>query len=368
METEPYLAQLLRGVNSEETSIVLRLLGLRWDEYEALKKKDIFGCEVVCGTDGYPQFIVSDNGHQVSAVEVASELFRKIKTAAEVCNEAPIDECYLTVPVYYNDHQREAIKTAARNAGMNVKELIIEPIAAVMSWCLNNERTLTVGEEVLVFDFGSEMLDISLLNFSVIDADDLNVGGNDVNIEIAKEVCKMVKDNEGISFDPLKTKKRERFLAACEEAKKQLASTKSTDIDLSDFSPDLDEIIFTDSELKHIVNHLFLNGINECIHRMTCKSDQTCEMITKVFMIGELSHLRAVREVLKNQFSHAIFPDINPETSVAEGALAMVRIKTKDISGIVDESISEKMNGVEWRMKWKEYLKESVLNDNKNCM
>ena len=26
------------------------------------------------------------------------------------------------------------------------------------------------------------------------------------------------------------------------------------------------------------------------------------------------------------------------------------------------------MNGVEWRMKWKEYLKESVLNSNKNCM
>ncbi|KAK8802589.1 hypothetical protein WA171_006268 [Blastocystis sp. BT1] len=32
------------------------------------------------------------------------------------------------------------------------------------------------------------------------------------------------------------------------------------------------------------------------------------------------------------------------------------------------ESISKKMNGVEWRMKWKEYLKESVLNSNKNCM
>ncbi|KAK8796357.1 hypothetical protein WA171_004318 [Blastocystis sp. BT1] len=32
------------------------------------------------------------------------------------------------------------------------------------------------------------------------------------------------------------------------------------------------------------------------------------------------------------------------------------------------ESTSKKMNGVEWRMKWKEYLKESVLNDNKNCM
>ena len=27
------------------------------------------------------------------------------------------------------------------------------------------------------------------------------------------------------------------------------------------------------------------------------------------------------------------------------------------------ESISKKINEVEWRMKWKEYLKESVLND-----
>ena len=32
------------------------------------------------------------------------------------------------------------------------------------------------------------------------------------------------------------------------------------------------------------------------------------------------------------------------------------------------KSISKKMNGVDWRMKWKEYLKESVLNSNKNCM
>ena len=31
-------------------------------------------------------------------------------------------------------------------------------------------------------------------------------------------------------------------------------------------------------------------------------------------------------------------------------------------------SMSGEVNGVEWRVKWKEYLKESVLNDNKNCM
>ena len=43
-------------------------------------------------------------------------------------------------------------------------------------------------------------------------------------------------------------------------------------------------------------------------------------------------------------------------------------IDNKNMSVDNVESISKKMNGVEWRMKWKEYLKESVLNDNKNCM
>ena len=43
-------------------------------------------------------------------------------------------------------------------------------------------------------------------------------------------------------------------------------------------------------------------------------------------------------------------------------------IENKNMSVDNVESTSKKVNGVEWRMKWKEYLKESVLNDNKNCM
>ena len=32
------------------------------------------------------------------------------------------------------------------------------------------------------------------------------------------------------------------------------------------------------------------------------------------------------------------------------------------------ELISEEMNEMNWSVNWKEYLKESTLNDNKNCM
>ena len=36
---------------------VKRLIGLKWDEYERIENKDMFGCEVVCGVDGYPRLI-----------------------------------------------------------------------------------------------------------------------------------------------------------------------------------------------------------------------------------------------------------------------------------------------------------------------
>ena len=65
-------------------SCVKRLIGLRYDEYLKLEKKDIFGCEVVRGDDGYPYFVVSEDGsRRVSCIDVACELFKWIKESAE---------------------------------------------------------------------------------------------------------------------------------------------------------------------------------------------------------------------------------------------------------------------------------------------
>ena len=337
----------VKGMTKFCVGCVKRLLGLTWDEYQHLEKKDIFGVDVVRGSDGYPRFVVSDDGRQVTCVEVASELFRRIKNDADALNGAPIDDCYVTVPANYKDNQREAIKDAARDAGLNVKAIIIEPTAAAMSWCFDNEKELVQGEKMLVFDFGGGTFDLSLLkydgngSFSVMDTDgDPKMGGNDVDAEIAKEVCRIVKDVEDIPFNPLRTKKRAQFLAVCEEAKTQLSSQKSASIDVSEFNPDLDtEIIFTREQLNDIVNRLFMSKINNCIDRMTNKPDRTCGVIKRVFMVGGSSRLLAVREAVKRRFSNAKFPDINPDTSVAEGALSIAKMQ-KEGKNKIHEAIN----------------------------
>lgn len=56
-------------------SCVKRLIGLSFQQYTKLEEKDIFGCDVAEGEDGYPEFIVSETGQRASCVDVAAELF-----------------------------------------------------------------------------------------------------------------------------------------------------------------------------------------------------------------------------------------------------------------------------------------------------
>ena len=301
-------------------SCVGRLLGLTWDEYQLLEKKDVFGVEVVCGSDGYPRFVVSDEGRQVTCIEVASELFHLVKSKADICNRASIDNCYVIIPATYKDAQRKVIKEAARIAGLNVKSIILKPVAVAMSWYFNHKYELTQNDIVLVFDFGRSSLDLSLLkydgngSFSVIDTNsNPTMGGDDVDAEIAWEISRKVKNTEGIPFNPLRTKKKAQFLAVCEEAKIQLSSENLVSIDVTAFSSDLDtEIDFTREQLNNIVNRLFLSKINGSIDHMISQSKRSCGVIKRVFMIGGSSRLISVRVAVKKRFSNAQFSYIDP--------------------------------------------------------
>jgi len=146
-------------------SCVKRLIGLSYDEYLHLPDQTVFGCEVKKGSDEKPCFVVSADGMEKDCIEVASELFNTIKKSAmRMNNHEEIDECYVTVPANYKDHQREAIMKAAQRAGLKVMSVVPEPTAAAMSWCFENKNSIGIGEKMLVFDFGGGTLDISVID------------------------------------------------------------------------------------------------------------------------------------------------------------------------------------------------------------
>lgn len=101
--------------------------------------------------------------------------------------------------------------------------------------------------------------------------------------------------------------------------------TYSAYIDVSILESDYGELLFTQVSLKDLVGQLC---INECIDRLMDQSNRTCRQVKRVFMVGGSSRLPGAREILEKRFSSAKFPEIDPDTSAAKGALVMAHLST----------------------------------------
>lgn len=306
-------------------SCVKRLIGLTYNEYLELPDRDIFGCPVVKGNDGYPRFIVSEGRKQKDCIEVASEIFKNIKSEAERMNDRrSIKNCYVTVPANYQETQRRAIMMAAEKAGMKVNSFFIEPTAAAMSWCHSHADKVEEGDIILVLDFGGGTLDLSLLRsqgdsrFKVIRTDgNPRLGGKDVDREVANVVCERL----GRDFGSFPAREQRRLLEQCEEVKIALGTQKSADVSMEEVNPNYDnDITLEQKDLAKILDDLFIPRIDTCVDRILQDFDSK---ISFVLMVGGSSRLYSIDTHMRRLFPNALFPVLDPESSVAEGALVM---------------------------------------------
>ena len=107
----------------------------------------------------------------------------KMKETAESYLGYTVTNAVVTVPVYFNDSQRQATKDASTIAGLNVLRVINEPTAAAIAYGL--EKMVSEERNVLIFDLGGGSFDVSLLTIEegIFDvkttAGDTNLGGGD---------------------------------------------------------------------------------------------------------------------------------------------------------------------------------------------
>ena len=67
------------------------------------------------------------------AEELSSLILKSLKEDAEVFLKEPVTDAIISVPAYFNDHQRKATKRAGELAGLNVVRIINEPTAAAIA-------------------------------------------------------------------------------------------------------------------------------------------------------------------------------------------------------------------------------------------
>ena len=272
-------------------------------------------------------------GREFSAAELSSFILRQLKQDAETFLGETVEEAIISVPAYFNDNGRSAVKLAGELAGLKVERIVNEPSAAALAYRMSDDSSDTY----LVFDFGGGTLDVSVVDIfdSVIEiiavAGDNHLGGDDFNLAIAKFFC----TQNGLDFEMLAPEQKAIILKQSEQCKISLSSNSRvgmmTRIDGSDYS-----LVFDNNTLLKAAALIF-DRIKAPIVKALNDAEMTVEDISDVILVGGSSRMPLVQKYLEALFKREIKCSVSPDTAVALGVGAVTGIKSRnaDIKDVV---------------------------------
>src|SRR5215469_4130312 len=165
------------------------------------------------------------NGVEHSPESISALILRELIRATREETGEVITDAVITVPAYFGVAEREATKRAGQIAGLNVLDVLAEPVAAALSYRLGD----TAGvKHVLAYDLGGGTFDVSVIrlegdDISVVCTDGIdNLGGADWDKAIADHLLsRFVAEHPGT--DPGSDARfRQDLLITAEHLKKDL--------------------------------------------------------------------------------------------------------------------------------------------------
>lgn len=271
------------------------------------------------------------DGKKYTPQEISARTLGKLKRDAEQYLGEDVTDAVITVPAYFNDAERQATKDAGEIAGLNVLRIINEPTAAALAYGLDKGKE---DELILVFDLGGGTFDVSLLevgkddDFSTIQvratSGDNRLGGDDWDQRIVDYLVKKFKDEHGVDLSTDKIAKQ-RLKEAAEQAKKELSSQMSANIQLPYLTLtaggplNLDETI-SRAQFEQMTSDL-LDRTKKPFNDVIKEAGVSVNDIAHVVLVGGSTRMPAVAEVVKS-LTGGKSPNqgVNPDEVVAVGA------------------------------------------------
>ncbi|XBI95648.1 hypothetical protein VPH35_032062 [Triticum aestivum] len=166
-----------------------RLIGRRFNDPSVQGDIKLWPFKVIPGPADRPMMVVQYGGEErhFTAEEISSMILVKMKETAEAYLGTSVKNVVITVPVYFNDSQRQATIDAGAIAGLNVMRIINEPSAAAIAYGLDKMSGSGEAKTVLIFDLGGGTMDVSIVSvqndvFTVkATSGDTHLGGQDLN-------------------------------------------------------------------------------------------------------------------------------------------------------------------------------------------
>jgi molecular chaperone DnaK len=329
---------------------VKRLIGRRFDDPITKKDTELVPYKITRGPNG--DAWVEAGGKDYSPSQISAFILQKMKETAESYLGETVTQAVITVPAYFNDAQRQATKDAGQIAGLEVLRIINEPTAAALAYGMEKQD----GKTIAVYDLGGGTFDISILEIGdgVFEVKATNgdtfLGGEDFDAKLVEYLADDFKKAEGIDLrnDRLAL---QRLKEAAEKAKIELSSAQTTEVNLPFITAD-------QTGPKHLVKSITRADLERLVAELIKRTQEPCrkaladagikaDAIDEVVLVGGMTRMPRVREVVKEFFGKEPHAGVNPDEVVAMGAAIQAGVLQGDVKDVLLLDVTPLSLGIE---------------------
>jgi molecular chaperone DnaK len=272
---------------------------------------------------------------------VAARVLEEVRGTVEEHLGNPIEGAVITVPAYFTEIQRDAVRRAAREAKLVVHRIVNEPTAAAVAY---GHKEGQERARVAVWDFGGGTFDFSIVDVTdgqlevLATGGDNFVGGSDFDDILASYVLDEFLRMEKMELEPT-PQQIARLRDAAETAKRALSTQTEVTVDIVELARDPKRdahVEVTREQFDRMTSPLIERTLAIAREVMTSVA-MTPKDIDDVLLVGGTTRLPAVQQAVERLFGRRPSKRINPDEAVAHGAALLAHeIGSADAATLLD--------------------------------
>lgn len=288
---------------------------------------------------GRPGQLFTYHKHKYTPEMISAFILRDLAHSAAKAVKETVRDVVITIPAYFGVAEREATRRAGEIAGLNVLDVLPEPVAAALSY--QDHQVTDDVLHVLMFDLGGGTFDTTVIRIrgnevTVVCTDgDQRLGGADWDQRIGAYLLKEFTKQHP-QLDPSADEQFMQELAITAESVKHDLSSRSTRRCNMRFGGSVAQVDLSREQLEELTADLLERALATARRTIGEARRKGVPDLSEVILVGGMTRMPAVAAQLKKQFGLEIKRH-EPDLAVARGGALFALItkarRTADLGG-----------------------------------
>ena len=292
-------------------------------------------------------------GKEWNPVEISSLILQKLVNDARTSEGHEVKDVVITCPAYFGKEERTRTRQAGEAIGLNVLEILDEPVAAALNYGL--EQSNVKGKNIIVYDLGGGTFDVTVISIGndpdkteisvVCTAGDHQLGGYNWDQKIIDYFVSEFETATGTSIsveeDPDGYNETMYDLKVGAENRKIELKSRSSVIQTIRFGTERYQCTLTREKFDGLTKELLQTTLNLTDKVVKEASDKGVKIDTWL-LVGGSTRMPQVHEALAERYglteNENLF-EYDPDKAVAKGAAKEAQVVS--ITGILRKGFGE---------------------------